>query len=124
MKKILIVDDNESIRNILNISLNNNCNLSIIEATSGPDAVEIALKEAPDLIFMDIMMPGNYDGIQATKIIKQNIKTKDIKVILLTALGQKIDIENGFKSGADGYFVKPFSPSELVGKVDELLGNN
>ncbi|MZH02524.1 MAG: response regulator [Nitrospinae bacterium] len=124
MKKILIVDDNESIRNILNISLNNNCNLSIIEATSGPDAVEIALKEAPDLIFMDIMMPGNYDGIQATKRIKQNIKTKDIKVILLTALGREIDIENGFKSGADGYFVKPFSPSELVGKVDELLGNN
>jgi two-component system, OmpR family, phosphate regulon response regulator PhoB len=122
MKKLMIVDDNASIRDILSMSLADNSRLSIIEAKSGVEAVEMALKEMPDLIFMDIMMPGDFDGIEATKRIKNNPITKDLKIIMLTAMGQQSDIENGLKAGADDYFVKPFSPNELAQKVEEVLG--
>lgn len=122
MKKLMIVDDNASIRDILSMSLADNSRFSIIEATSGVEAVEMALKEMPSLIFMDIMMPGDFDGIEATKRIKNNPITKDLKIIMLTAMGQQSDIENGLKAGADDYVIKPFSPKELVQKVEEVLG--
>jgi len=85
-------------------------------------AVDIAKAEKPDLIMMDIMMPGDIDGLEATRIIKSDPETKDCIVIILTAKGQETDKEAGFAAGADGYFIKPFSPLELMRKVDEVLG--
>jgi two-component system phosphate regulon response regulator PhoB len=122
MKKLLIVDDNASIREILRMSLRDDNRFSIIEAASGEEAVEIALREIPRLILMDIMMPGKFNGIEATRVIKSDPSTKDIKIVILSAMGQQSDIETGLKSGADDYFIKPFSPYELVNKIDEVLG--
>jgi two-component system phosphate regulon response regulator PhoB len=122
MKKLLIVDDNASIREILGMSLRDDNRFSIIEATSGEEAVEIALREMPKLILMDIMMPGKLNGIEATRVIKSDPSAKDIKIVILSAMGQQSDIEAGLKSGADDYFIKPFSPYELVNKIDEVLG--
>ncbi|MBT5549234.1 MAG: response regulator [Nitrospina sp.] len=122
MKKIMVVDDNASIRYVLRASLGDLKEYKIVEAVSGEEAVEMALEVMPELIFMDVVMPGQLDGLEATKKLKNNPRTKDIKVVMLTAMRQKSDIDSGFMAGADDYFAKPFSPMELVKKVDEVLG--
>lgn len=70
---------------------------------------------------MDIMMPGTIDGLEATRILKNAEGTRDCIVIMLTAMGGRVDMEKGSEVGADDYFVKPFSPLELMRKVDEVL---
>ena len=121
MKKILIVDDNLEIRELINITLRED-DYQILEAKTGQEAIEIAKAESPDLIIMDVMMPGETDGLEATRILKNDPVTKDCKIVVLSAKGQKIDIEKGSEAGADYYFVKPFEPIDLIAKVEEVLG--
>jgi len=121
MKKILIVDDRSEVRELVKVTLRSD-DYQVIEVESGEKAVEIARSEKPDLIIMDIMMPGGMDGLETTHIIKNDPETKDCQIVMLTAKGQQIDMENGFEVGADDYFVKPFSPLELIRKVEEILG--
>lgn len=122
MKKILIVDDREEIRDLVERTLRRG-DCEILKAANGQAAIEIAGVEKPDLIMMDIMMPGTIDGFEATRIIKSDPKTKNCKVIILTAKSQPVDMKKGGEVGADSYFVKPFSPLELMRKVDEMLEN-
>ena len=121
MQKILIVDDQLEIRELINVTLRRG-DYRILEAKTGQEAIEMTKKEKPDLIIMDIMMPGEIDGLKATRILKKDHKTKDCKVVILSSKGQKIDIEKGSESGADDYFVKPFDPLDLITKVEEVLG--
>ena len=121
MEKILIVDDQLEVRELVEVTLRVG-NYQILQAQSGEEAIEIVRAEKPSLIIMDIMMPGGMDGLEATRILKNDPETKDCKIILLTAKGQQIDIEKGFAAGADDYFIKPFSPLELIKKVEEILG--
>lgn len=122
MRKILIVDDQKKIRRLIALTLKGVSDFIILEADSGERAVELARTEKPDLILMDIMMPGKLDGLKAMKIIKEDDQTKGIAVIMLTAKGQKRDIKLGNKAGADDYFVKPFSPTALIKKIESVLG--
>ena len=71
---------------------------------------------------MDIMMPGGMDGPEATRRLKNDPETKDSYILILTAMGQQVDKEKGFEAGADDYFAKPFSPLDLLKKVEEVLG--
>lgn len=121
MKKVLVVDDQKEIRRLVEIALRVG-DYQVFQAESGEDAVEIAKKEKPDLIIMDIMMPGHMDGLEATKIIKNDPDTRDITIIMLTARSQESEIEKGYEAGADDYFIKPFSPLEFINKVEEVLG--
>ena len=121
MKKILIVDDLEEVRDLVERTLRRE-DCKILKARNGQEAVEIATEEIPHLIMMDVMMPGPIDGLAATRMLKNDPRTKGCVVVMLTAKGQKADIEKGTEAGADGYFVKPFSPLELMRKVDEILG--
>jgi CheY-like chemotaxis protein len=121
MEKILIVDDQLEVRELVEVTLRVG-NYQILQAQSGEETIEIVRAEKPSLIIMDIMMPGGMDGLEATRILKNDPETKDCKIILLTAKGQQIDIEKGFAAGADDYFIKPFSPLELIKKVEEILG--
>jgi CheY-like chemotaxis protein len=121
LKKILVVDDLQEVRDLVEKTLRTNDRV-VLKAEHGAMAVDIAKAEKPDLIMMDIMMPGDIDGLEATRIIKSDPETKDCIVIILTAKGQETDKEAGFAAGADGYFIKPFSPLELMRKVDEVLG--
>ena len=121
MKKILIVDDQVEVRELVEVTLRVG-DYQVFQAQNGRSAVETAKLEKPDLIIMDIMMPGGMDGLAATREIKCDPDTKDCQVIILSAKGQQTDIEKGLEAGADGYFIKPFSPLELIRKVEEMLG--
>lgn len=122
MKKILIVDDVEEVRDLVEKTLRRK-DRQVFKAENGEKGVQLAIEEAPDVIMMDVMMPGAIDGIEATRILKQDPKTQSCKVILLTAKGQSIDRAKGQEAGADDYIVKPFSPLELMKKVDKILGS-
>ena len=121
MKKILVVDDQLQIRELVEVTLRVE-DYRILQAKSGEEAVEIVRAEKPDLTIMDIMMPGGMDGLEATRIIKNDPETKDCTIIMLTAKGQEADREKGLEAGADDYFTKPFSPLDLIRKVEEILG--
>jgi len=120
MKKILIVDDQVEVRELVDVTLSSP-DRKILKAASGEEALKIARREKPELIIMDIMMPGRIDGLQAVGNLKGDTRTRDIIVLVLTAKGQKEDIKKGYEAGADDYFTKPFSPLELIRKVDGIL---
>ena len=122
MKTILIVDDHERIRELVAATLGDIGDYQILEAINGEEGVALARESNPDLILMDVTMPGQYDGLEAARIIKSDPDTKEIYVVMLTAKGQLADKERGDEAGVDGYFVKPFSPIELINKVESLIG--
>ncbi|MBI4964018.1 MAG: response regulator [Desulfomonile tiedjei] len=121
MKKILIVDDLEEVRDLVEATLSRG-EYEILKGETGTQAIEIAQAQKPDLILMDIMMPGPVDGLEATRTIKRDPTTRDCTIILLTAKGQSTDRREGLQAGADEYFAKPFSPLELLKKVEQVLG--
>jgi two-component system phosphate regulon response regulator PhoB len=121
MKKVLIVDDHTEVRRLVEMTLRVG-EYKVFQAQNGQEAIEAARKKKPDLIIMDIMMPGDMDGLEATRVLKDDPETKDSTIIMLTAKGQEFDKEKGFEAGAEDYFVKPFSPLELIKKVEEVLG--
>jgi CheY-like chemotaxis protein len=120
MKKIIIVDDDAGIRELVDMTLRSD-DYQIFQIESGEKAIEIARAERPDLIIMDVMMPGGMDGFEATRIIKNDPETKGGAIIILSGKGQDAEREKGFAAGADDYFTKPFSPLALIKKVEEVL---
>lgn len=121
MKKILIVDDQKEVRELVEVTLSVE-DYRIFKAENGEEAVWLARAEKPDLIIMDVMMPGAIDGLEATQILKSDQETKDCQVIMLSAKGQQYDRDKGLEMGADYYFIKPFSPLDLIMKVEQVLG--
>ncbi len=121
MKKILVVDDQKEIRELVEITLRMG-DYQIFQAGTGPEAIEIARREKPNLMFLDVMMPeGGMDGFDVCKELKNDPETADITIIMLTAMGQDEDRARGNAAGADDYFTKPFSPLKLMQKTDEIL---
>ena len=121
MKKILIVDDDFEIRRLVDMTLRIE-DYQILQAESGEKAIEIVKTEKPDLVIMDIMMPGGMDGLEATRILKNDPETKGCSIIMLTAKGQSYEREEGLAAGADDYFSKPFSPLALIKRVGKMVG--
>lgn len=112
-QKLLIVDDHDELRTLIKMTLEFS-DFELYEADNGTSALQMVSEVQPDVIILDIMMPGNIDGIEVCRRIKNNVETNQIKVILLSAKGQKNDITEGGDAGADAYFVKPFSPISLL----------
>jgi len=121
MKRILIVDDEPEIRSIVTKTLEMGLN-TVFQAETGSQAIEIARTEKPDLIIMDIEMPGSIDGLDATRILKNDPETQKCAIIVLTGKAQEGDREKALSAGAESYFEKPFSPLELLNKVEEIIG--
>lgn len=117
---ILIVDDNPQNIQVVNSVLNKNGYKKVLFATSGEDALEIIDKKLPDLVLLDIMMPG-IDGYDVCRKIKENEKTEDIPVIFLTAKSYNEDILRGLDAGAVDYITKPFDNEILLARVKTHL---
>jgi len=93
----------------------------VFEAPDGAKAVELATLEKPDVIIMDVSLPGRIDGIEATRIIKRNAETRSCKILILTGTDEKKLREKGFRAGATDFFLKPFSPLELLEKIESIF---
>ncbi len=115
---VLVVEDNEAIRDYIRSSLNDKFRLLV--AGDGKEGLELAQKNIPDVIISDIMMPV-MDGIELCKHIKGDINTSHIPVILLTAKDSIQDKEEGYESGADSYLTKPFSAKLLISRIHNIL---
>ena len=120
-KKILIVDDEMYILNILDFSLESE-GFEVVTASNGEEALTKALDVQPDLIVLDVMMP-KIDGFEVCRALKNKAETKKIPVILLTAKDRDKDREKGDEVGADLYMTKPFSPSRLIEQIQDLIGS-
>jgi CheY-like chemotaxis protein len=119
--KALIVDDQPDIRKLILMTMEFR-DIELHEAENGEDAWQLAQSLRPAIILLDVMMPGALDGYQVCEKVKNDLILRAMtKVILLTARGQRIDIERGQSVGCDAYLVKPFSPIELLDTVDRLV---
>ncbi len=121
MKKILLVDDSRDVRELVAATLDTG-EYQLLMAGNGADAVAVAKKEKPDIIIMDFAMPGAINGVQATKMIKEDPETKYAAVVMLSGTSEPRLIEECLHIGAMDYLTKPFSPLQLISKVEEILG--
>lgn len=118
-EKILIVDDEPHILELVRFNLEAG-GFKVIEAPDGQKAIELAQTENPDLILLDLMLPGT-DGLEVCRILRQQKATREIPIIMLTAKSEEIDKVLGLEIGADDYITKPFSPRELTARVKAVL---
>ena len=118
-RRILVIEDQEDNRRIL-CDLLTDRGYEIIEATTGLDGVSIAEKERPDLILMDIQLPG-IDGYEATRRIKANPILHQIPIIAVTSYALSGDDAQALEAGCDAYVAKPFSPRALLAKIREYV---
>ena len=117
--KILIVDDEPTIREMIGFALSR-AGFSYVEAVDAAQAEAAILRETPDLILLDWMLPGQ-PGIDFVKSLRGNADTRTIPIIMLTARGEEEDRIRGLKDGADDYVTKPFAPKELVARIEAVL---
>ncbi len=119
-KKILLIEDEQILVELYQMKFENE-GLNLIVAMDGEDGLMMAKKEKPDLILLDIVLPG-MNGYQVLDALKADKETKNIKVYILSNLGQKEEIDQGLEGGADGYLIKAnITPSQLVDSVRKVL---
>lgn len=119
MYTILLVEDNEMNRDMLSRRLVRN-GYGVILAENGQQGVDMAMKERPDLILMDLSLPI-LDGWEATRLLKRSIETKDIPVIVLTAHAMASDVETAYQAGCDDFDTKPVELNRLLDKMNAAL---
>jgi two-component system, cell cycle response regulator DivK len=118
-KRILVIEDQEDNRRILRYLLKSG-DYEVLEALTGEDGVALAERECPDLILMDIQLPG-LDGYEATRRIKGNPALRHIPIIVVTSYALSGDDVKAFEAGCDAYVTKPFSPRQLLAKIQQHL---
>lgn len=118
-EKILIVEDEEDILKLLEYHLVGN-GYEVFTAISGLEALRLARRHQPDLVLLDLMLPG-LDGFEVCRELKQDAQTSSVAVIMLTARGEEVDRVVGLELGADDYVTKPFSPREIVLRIKAVL---
>lgn len=119
--KILVVDDDEHILRSLSQYLELE-DFNVVSASSGPEALALFAKEKPDLLVLDVMMPG-MDGFQVLETLRKDPETAGVPVLMLTARDQHNDILKGYQMGATSYLVKPFNLDELVEAIREVFAS-
>ncbi len=119
MKKILVVEDNK-INMYLSCRILKSSGYEVIEARSGEEGVELAIKEKPDLIIMDIQLPG-IDGLETTKRIRESEANGEIPIIALTSYAMAGDKKKALKAGCTGYIEKPINPETFISEIKKFL---
>jgi DNA-binding response OmpR family regulator len=123
MKKILIVEDHADIRRLIRMTLEfEDC--EIHEAADAPTGWDLAREVQPDLVLLDVMMPGALNGLDLCRAIKADARLRQVPVVVLSARGASADREAGLQAGADAYLVKPFSPMQLLDLLNSLFKAN
>lgn len=121
--KILLVEDHSDVRRLLRTAINAKLpGFDVLEADNGATGLAIAREQNPALVCLDIGMPGELDGLQVLDAIRGDADLKHTRVIMVTARGKASDYEDGMRRGADAYFIKPFSPLQVITAILELLG--
>jgi DNA-binding response OmpR family regulator len=116
--RVLAVDDEPDVLRLVEIKLKK-AGFDVLTARDGEEGLEVALAERPDVVLLDVMMP-KMDGFTAAGRIKEEIRPAPI-VMMLTAKGQESDVITGLTGGADDYIIKPFSPRELIARINVAL---
>jgi two-component system phosphate regulon response regulator PhoB len=117
--KILIVDDEEDILELVRYNLTRE-GFATISAASGEAALKLVRNEPPDLIILDLMLPG-VDGLEVARRIKGDSDLRNIPIVMLTAKGEEADVVTGLELGADDYIIKPFSPKIMIARIKTVL---
>jgi two-component system alkaline phosphatase synthesis response regulator PhoP len=116
---ILVVDDEEDILELVSYNLTK-AGYRVTSVTSGEDAIKASRSKLPDLVLLDLMLPG-VDGLEVCNTLKRDSRTANIPVIMLTARGEEADIVSGLELGADDYITKPFSPRVMLARIKAVL---
>ncbi len=119
MTTVLVADDDADIRELVSFKLTQ-AGYHVLAVEDGLAALETARAEVPDLLVLDLMMPG-LTGLEVCRRLRADDETASLPIIMLTAKAQEVDVSTGFATGVDDYVVKPFSPRELVGRVQAVL---
>lgn len=119
MKRILVVDDQEDIRELVRMTLELD-GYEVHEASDGDHGLAAATRIQPDLMLLDVMMPGTLDGLGVCRALRDQPVRRRMKVVMLSAKGQKADQQAGLDAGADAYLAKPFSPRELLQVISRM----
>ena len=122
MARIVVADDDTDIRELVALKLSA-MGHEVSAVGDGQAALDACRARRPDLVLLDVMMPG-VSGLEAVRAIRADPDLRDLPVILLTARALESDVSSGFDSGADDYVTKPFSPRELASRVEALLARN
>ena len=120
MNRLLIIEDQADIRRLIRWTLEFE-NFEIHEANNGPNGLEAARSLKPDLILLDVMMPGGLDGFQVCEQLKADSELGHVPVVILTARSQQRDRQAGDRAGANAFLAKPFSPLQLVDTVNSMI---
>jgi DNA-binding response OmpR family regulator len=119
-RRVLVADDDRDIRDLVTFKLEQ-AGYAVQSVEDGLGALEAARRGVPDLVVLDVMMPG-LSGVDVARELRADPATARMPIILLTAKAAESDLETGFATGADDYVTKPFSPRELVSRVQAVLG--
>jgi two-component system alkaline phosphatase synthesis response regulator PhoP len=119
MRRILVAEDEPHILLLIQRKLESS-GYAVIPADNGTDALRLALEEKPDLMVLDIMLPG-VQGLEICQTVKSTLGKDAPPIILISALGQQLDVEAGLAAGADDYIIKPFAPRQLVDRIEAAL---
>ena len=122
MRNILTIEDHAGIRKLIRITLQFEGHQTL-EAVDGDSGLAAALAQRPDLMLVDVMLPGRLDGLDVCRQVRQHPTLSDLPIILLTALNSAQDRQKGFDAGANAYLVKPFRPLELIDTISRVLGH-
>jgi two-component system phosphate regulon response regulator PhoB len=117
--KILVIDDEEDILELLRFNLTKE-GYRVCSASTGEEALSVARTERPDLVLLDLMLPG-IDGLEVARRLKADPLTRSVPILMLTAKGEEADIVTGLEVGAEDYITKPFSPKVLIARVRAVL---
>ena len=122
IRKVLLADDEEGVRALVEATLANDGTIEFYTAEDGQRALDVAREIRPDVIFLDVMMP-KLNGFEVCQALKSDPATRDIKIVMLTGLAQNPDGHMAVgEDQADDYLLKPFSPVELFRKFEEMVG--
>jgi len=119
MKRILVIEDNETNMYLISFVLRKN-GYEVIEARTGEEGVELAIREKPDLVLMDIQLP-DIDGLEATKRIRESEADGEIPIIALTSYAMTGDRERALSAGCTGYIEKPINPDTFMDEIEKYL---